>query len=391
MNLKPLTAAFLSAAIALGSMGSVPITNADTTDEEVTTYTVTYNLDYEGIYDSERDEDLSSIFVTAELAAGEYVDIPDVNVFADGLTSSGWTYDGVYMYEPGGFFKMPDHDIVLEPVWVDKNADLYTVSYDIDNDDYEILNEENFASKLYLPGKPVTVAKGSVSRNGYTQIGWIYDGNIFTISDKLVMPDHDVVFEPCWYKNYNVYYEAGDVDRINGTKTFVYDRYETNTFDLPTKDKISRNGFQIVGWLCDYDGKIYSPVSQFTMPSADVHFTAVWEPKTYTVVFRSKSDTSEIIKIAGETDTAITVPEVTSTKKGYEFVGWSYDGVIYQPGDDFVIPGAKPGVGIALDGVWEEEGTHQDSLTLAQARQKYIDGEISEEELLNLSDFVLGQ
>lgn len=387
-NFKSCIAAAVSAVIAFCSMSTYIVSGADSSTEQQT-YTLSYNLDFEGI--EIEDE---TVFESVEVAAGKNVIIPYSDIELGDTYVSGWTVDNVYMYESDDYFKMPAHDVVLQPVWVNfvHNDVTYEVSYNTDGDDYNLLNN-TFPSGSYRPGDPVTVNAKSILRDGYTQIGWTFEGNRFTIADKMIMPDHDVVFEPCWYKHYDQYYEAGDVDRINGSKMFIYSRYETNSFNLADSSKFSRSGFTLSGWLCDLDGQVYKTDALYSMPSSDVHFTAVWTPKNYTVVFKSGTGSSNTIKISGLTDTAITVPECPYSKTGYVFGGWKYKDEVYQPGDEFIIPGALPGLGISLDAVWVEpsEEKDYDSFTLAEARKKYTNGEITAEELQQIADFLVGR
>ncbi|MBQ8297582.1 MAG: InlB B-repeat-containing protein [Ruminococcus sp.] len=387
MKLKSCVAAAVSAAITLCSLSTLAVSNAET---EQQTYTVTYNVDTE-IFDA---EDLA-LFESYELEEGDYVDIVDLDVVTDTLTLSGWSYDGVFLYEPGDYFRMPAQDIVLEPVWIDEDSPYYNVSYNYENEEegWSVMNPDAFPNFDYHPGSAIQVCTATVMRDGYTQIGWRYNDLALDSSKKFIMPENDVVFEPNWHQNFHVHYEAGDVDRINGTASYVFTKYEGLTFDLADSSRLSRSGFTLSGWLSDLDGQVYKTGAQFTMPSSDVHFTAVWTPKTYTVVFKVNNGTSSTIKLSGETDTAIIAPECTYTKEGYVFAGWDYNGTIYQPGDEFIIPGALPGLGIQLTGVWVEPGSLEtvDSLTLVEARKQYVNGEITAEELRAVADSVLGK
>ena len=177
------------------------------------------------------------------------------------------------------------------------------------------------------------------------------------------MPDHDIELTPDWHKYYKLTYSPGDVDRLNGVTSSVFDRLEKQSTDLAESGRFSRNGFKITGWTCDYDGKVYAPLQDYVMPSQDVTFTAVWEPLTYTVVFMGNTGkTEDILRVKGQTDTTIICPEFTGTKNGYYFAGWQFDekvdgvttSTIYQPGDEFLIKGASPGMGISLSAVWKK-------------------------------------
>ncbi len=383
---KSFIAVAVSAIITASSAGSIISASTSTTAE---TYTLSFNYTGEGV--TCEDE---SLLQPQELKGGKTVNIPDIYLESETLGFSGWTYDNIRLYAPGDAFKMPESDVTLEPVWYDpKDEDVHTVSYNVVIDG--VVPEEGVPiSRNYVKGEIITIPMTSFDRDGFTQIGWTDGENVFNYSEKLIMPDHDVVLEPKWYEYFVVYYEAGDVDRINGVSAYAFERFETNKFDLADSTRLSRSGFDLTGWTCDYDGQVYKPGAYYTMPASDVRFTAIWTPKTYNVVFKVNNGTSSLIKISGQTDTAITVPECDYTYSGYVFKGWKFNDTIYQPGEEFIIPGALPGLGISLTGVWEEEGASQEevnSLSLAAARSQYVNGEIAADELSEISDFILNR
>ncbi len=375
MKLKSCIASALAAAITLSSASLLSFSNAAESTEP-TVYTLTYNVSDDGF----TAEDMT-LYETIQVEAGDYVIIPDQDVTSSvtEFKSSGWTDDGIFVYEPGDYYTMPDHDVTLEPVWIDNSDVEYSVTYNYKGDDYVVLNEKPFLGWDYYPGSAVPVISSKIMRDGYTQIGWLYNDGYYTDANKMIMPANDVVFEPKWYQNFDVYYESGDVDRINGTSTFIYERYETLVFDLANASKISRSGFNLTGWYCDFDQQVYKPGAQYTMPASEVHFTAVWTPKDYTVVFKSNNGKNETIKITGATDTVIVAPECTFTNGNLYFAGWDYEGTVYQAGEDFLIPGALPGLGIALTAVWSEEPL----LTAG------VMGDADENGLVELNDAVL--
>ncbi len=383
---KSFVAVAVSAIITVSSAGSIVSASSSTTVEM---YTLSFNYTGEGV--TCEDE---SLFQPLELKGGKTISIPDSYLESETLGFSGWTYDNIHLYAPGDAFKMPESDIVLEPVWYDpKDEDAHTISYNVVIDG--VVPEEGVpVPRNYVKGEVITIPMTSFHRDGFTQIGWTDGENVFNYSEKIIMPDHDVVLEPKWYEYFVVYYVAGEVDRINGVSAYAFERFETNKFDLADSTRLSRSGFDLTGWTCDYDGQVYKPGGYYTMPASDVTFTAVWTPKTYNVVFKVNNGTSSVLKVQGKTDTAITVPECNYTYKGYVFKGWKYNDTIYQPGEDFIIPGALPGLGISLTGVWEEEVVSDDevnSFSLAAARSQYVNGEITADELTEISDFILNR
>ncbi len=387
--LKKIAAAALSAVVMVCSLNAYTFSGG-AANEEKTVYTLSYNIEGLNIEDT-------SLFEPVQLEAGSYAQIPDVDIENDVTYASGWTSDGIYLYEPNDYYKMPEHDVELQIVWVDSSSDTFKVTYKTDGEecDFDEKGPVNIATIPYYPGECVVPSMVSLINKGdFLQSGWKFNGHVFNSTQKMIMPAEDVLFEPNWLGLFDVSYTAGDVDRINGTKTFTHKKTEGLEFDLSLSDRISRSGFNLVGWLCDYDNQIYKPGAYFNMVSQPVVFTAVWEPKSYVVVFNQNNGKAENIKISGKTDETIIAPEPTSTKEGYKFAGWQFEDVVYKPGEEFVIPGALPGLGIALKGVWvedtgEEDTDYYSSFTLVEARKQYVNGEISADELREIADFLL--
>lgn len=340
---------------------------ADTKDiSENKQVTVHFDISGEGVeFDKDIDGNILEIKdITADVNSS--VRLPEHYLVRKGYSFSGWTDDGVRGYPMDSVFQVGEEDVTLTPVWSDlNNKTSYNIEYkvEIDGEDTELpLTLQNLKQ---FPGTLVKVSLLAFDypQNTYAQIGWIYDGNTYLGQQCIIMPEHDIVLTPNWLKYYKLKYTAGDVDRLNGATSGEFDRLEKQDTGLAEAGRFSRNGFKIIGWSCDADGQVYAPLSNYMMPSQDVTFTAVWEPITYNILFMGNTGKADdIIKIEGKTDTAIICPEFTGTKTGYYFDGWKFEekinGVtqtaIYQPGDEFIIKGAKPGMGIYLSAVWKE-------------------------------------
>lgn len=296
-----------------------------------------------------------SLFDTITTTANN-ITIPAGYFSKDGVTFSGWTVDGVIGYTAGTFFAIP-HDvdkIVFEPCWVDTKAKPYTVTYNLEYEGEELekpewLEDEKYsANEIFTPNYAM-MQFDTVGTRGLT------DGErVFDIGDKLVMPDHDLVLYPIYFKRINLTYFAGDVDRLNGNDTVTFKRNEGSSDELAAPGRFSRNGFVLSGWKSSVDGKTYLPQQSVELPHEDVVYTAVWTPKEYKVVF-IPGNGGENIKVPGLTDTEIECPEPGITVKGKYFAGWQgSDGKLYAPGDKYMILGSKPGVGISFTAVWKD-------------------------------------
>lgn len=389
MKIKKLAAAAVSAVIALSSLSAYPSVSAETTDA-ASIYTLSYDLSEDGVVVED-----AEVYASVEIEGGDIVTVADGIVQREGYTLTGWTLNHITMYEAGDTFVMPEKDIVLEPVWINPgNEDFYKVNYYVEIDGV-VQDTSDMSILEYQPGSCVVISSMAFSRSGYMHTAWTDGTTEFNRLDKMIMPDHDVTLSPVWKKELNVIYDAGTEDRIVGNRSYVFPKLEGAPFELANTQRLVRQGFSIAGWHCELDGQDYKPLAEYVMPSTDITFTAIWKPITYTVVFKVNNGTSSMIKIAGETDSAIIAPECNYTKTGYKFAGWSYNDVIYQPGDEFIVPGAMPGLGIMLTGVWVEDTVEEeencDVFAVIEARQAYINGEITADELNEITDFVMGR
>ena len=351
------TAAFVSAAI-IASSSSAAVFSAYAEDTaESTGVTITFDVSGEGVEFGTKTD--PAVFNPVENAT--YISIPEGSLTKEGYHFNGWTYDGVYAYQKGDVFLVPeeilkqDKDVVLRPVWSSsaKDAVYHNVTYVTEFNGEPIERPEWLKDFKATAGQVVAPDMTSIKLDNAQSRGW-FCGNIqINYNQKIVMPDEDIILTPQWIKSINFTFYAGDVDRLNGNDTYSFPKNENSQTELAAADRFSRNGFNLTGWLSDYDGETYAPGATVTAPSVDVTFTAVWTPKTYTVVFKSGVSGINNVKIKGDTDTAIQCPDIE--RDGYRLTGWKFEDKTYKVGEDFVIPGAAPGLGISLDAVWTEE------------------------------------
>lgn len=286
-----------------------------------------------------------------------YISIPKGTFIKEGYQFSGWTVDGIEGYLPGDTYTITNAatEVVFEPVWYGtKDTNTHTVSYNLEH------NGEVLEYPEWL--KDLEAVEGMIITPDYTRIS-LDDGfsNGLILGDdyplifgkRFVMPAEDVVITPQWIKYINLTYYAGDVDRLVGNDINIYQKNGKTSTELAQSDRFSRMGFNLIGWLSDYDGQVYKPLQTVTLPDEDITFTAVWEPKNYVVVFDSRNG-GKSVKVNGKTDETIVCPEPDAPDNGKYFAGWKdSEGKIYQPGDEYLIYGALPGLGISLDGVWK--------------------------------------
>lgn len=297
-------------------------------------------------------------FETKGVTAG-YILIPDGKIDKEDCSFEGWTVDGELGYVAGDFYRLPEEggEVVFKPVWTDANDEnRYNITYTIDIDGIE--RPEDLKDRKAKANSLIGLNMLSIEGDKIYSVGWTDGEHTYTGTDKFIMPAKDVEFTPVWRHVIDIKFVTGDVDRINGMTEFVTVGKEQTKTETSANNRFSRNGFNLVGWKSSFDGEIYKPLQTFVCPGEDVVFTAVWEPKTYKVLFSAETGNSaDNQRVEGKTDETITVPENTAVKAGYVFSGWkSGDGKVYQPGEEYLILGAMPGTGISLSAVWTPEG-----------------------------------
>ncbi|HQM02857.1 MAG TPA: dockerin type I repeat-containing protein [Ruminococcus flavefaciens] len=291
--------------------------------------------------------------------ANDSVKLPDVLLEKDGYVFQGWTSDGVYGHAANSIIRTSDQDIVLEPVFsVYKDKAVYKIHYEVDfGDGNGIVDTSKQLKDISAhPNEFIKLSFMSYQNEFKKSTGWTDGEHNFLQEQLLIMPSHDLTLTPIWHNRLTLKYYAGDFDDIVGATTAEFDVIETQKKDIATASRFARIGYKIDHWHCDYDDKDYAFLSSFTMPDVNVTMTAVWVPMDYNVVFIPGVSGAANIKVPGKTGETIKVPEMDAQREGYTFGGWTYEDVIYQPGDDFLIKGAIPGMGIALQAVWLKEG-----------------------------------
>lgn len=376
-------------------------------DDTITVDEITITFDYSGD-DVEVTDNYKELLQPVVLSPTSSITIPTAFPTREGYFFSGWTYDGIHAYTYGDTFRSPDgNDVTLTPIWGLKNQEVkYTVKYEVEQNGEIIDTSQELPDTQVYAGQVFQVSLISYTYGDYIQLGWEFEGTEMRGQEKFIMPDHDVTLTPAWKKRYKITYTVGDVDRVTGATYMEYYQPETISTNLQADTRFSRDGFKIVGWLCDDDNIVYATsYPSYVMPSHDVTFTAVWEAKEYTVVFKQDSNSSNNIKIKGFTDTEITTPEATITQTGKYLAGWEdEDGVIYPVGSQYMIKGAIAGKGITLSAVWVDNGSPLTTTTTTQTTTtttttittssstnttNVVWGDANDDGVLNISDAVM--
>ena len=282
--------------------------------------------------------------------------IPNIKLKKEGFYFNGWTSDFIYGYEPGDIFSPDKTNTTFFPIFEDKNdTTSFRVEYRV-----EYNGEVTDVSKELRPSTQrakhlVQISALSYYNDKASSKGWTDGINEFYSSDKLVMPRKNLTLYAIFHNYHKLYYLHGNVDGIVGNPDAPLVYTEGASIDLAESTRLGRMGYKIVGWHCEYDGKDYPIFYPYILPDADIVMTAIWEPIEYTIVFITGVTNIPNIKIKAKTKETILVPNIDEKREGYIFIGWTFFGKQYKPGDELIVEGQMPGLGISGKAIWIKE------------------------------------
>lgn len=194
------------------------------------------------------------------------------------------------------------------------NPTKYNISYDSSNSRWTVVLKDN--STYYM--------HGYVSGSSYDfRVSTSGSGNkyrIYLYKNTSTVTYSEYVTTCVQVTKYNVTYNIGDA---TGTAPTESPKAEDTEFTLASADGLTKDGYSFAGWLCNHDSKTYNAGEEYTMPAADVTFTAQWnELPKYTVTFYNKGKKySEVTQTTAFA--AVECPIDLVACDGYTFAGWS--------------------------------------------------------------------
>jgi hypothetical protein len=318
-------------------------------DEETQVFYINFDLSNEEFKYKNESEKIENIVVKNT----NIVALPKILLVKEGFYFNGWTSDFVYGYAPGDNFTPKEKNTTLYPIFEDKNDTTYfRLEYKV-----EFEGENIDISKKIWPSTERAKSLKTIrlytytNEKGSTQ-GWTDGTHEFYYYHKLVMPRKNVTLYAIFHNFVYFSYSHGDVDGIIGNPEAPFKYLEGGIVDLAESTRLRRRGYTIVGWHCDYDGKDYPIFYRYVLPDADVVMTAIWEPIEYNILFMTRVREIPNIRIKGKTEEVISVPNIEEKREGFVFNGWNFEGIQYQPGDEFIIKGQDPGIGISAEALW---------------------------------------
>lgn len=290
--------AFESAKINGYTFSNITSTHTIKVEFAISSYTLTYNLNYEGKTHEE-----------------PYKYMQTISLIAD-PTRTGYTFGGWYN-EAGcttaiNLTTMPAGDVEIFAKW---EANEYTITYNFNypeqyiqqNPNAELTREDAHKYtdifKLYQP-----------SIEGYTFGGWYYDLDFKQECLIDTMPAENVEVYAKWIANpftltFNLNYFGAE------NKTKVYEAGE-NIVSIP--EGIERVGHTLEGWYIDV---LCTTPFNFIMPTHDYTIYANWTVNAYTITYMLNYDGLKHDEQTLNYDAIITVP-TGLTREGYTFKGW---------------------------------------------------------------------
>ena len=130
-------------------------------------------------------------------AAGETISLPTAGTLAKaGYIFDGWSYNGK-TYAVGASFTVPAGNVTFTAVWK-ADETTYTISFSGGSG----TTGNAPADMKYAAGTKITIpSAGTLVRDGYTFVGWKYNGKTYGAGDTFTVPANNVVFTAVWKAN----------------------------------------------------------------------------------------------------------------------------------------------------------------------------------------------
>ena len=215
------------------------------------------------------------------------------------------------------------------PLTLTLTADkLYTVTMDTAGGDPIRPIQYTVESEAFQLPTPV--------RTGYIFLGWTGEG--ITEPQKTIEIPQGSTGDRTYTANWQVIeytITLLDMDGAGTSEALVYTVEQPVTLPTPT-----REGYAFLGWTVNSD---MAPQLTVVLPQGSIGnktYTANWELTGYTVTMNLNGGSGETTLLYTVEDEEFALP--TSTRNGYEFVGWTGEGII-MPQLNVTIPTGSTG------------------------------------------------
>ena len=159
------------------------------------------------------------------------------------------------------------------------------------------------------------------TRNGYEFVGWTGEG-ITTPQTSVKIPKGSTG-NKAYTANWQVIEYTITLDTNGGP---VVSPIKYTVEDLFTLPYILRPGYEFAGWTLDGSGMLpFTPLIIYPGTTGDLHYKAEWRLAEYTITMDLDGGSGQEKVVYTITDEDFELP--TPTRNGYEFVGWTGEGI----------------------------------------------------------------
>ena len=174
------------------------------------------------------------------------------------------------------------------------------------------------------------------TRNGYEFVGWTGEG-ITTPQTSVIIPKGSTG-NKAYTANWQVIEYTITLDTNGGP---VVSPIKYTVEDLFTLPYILRPGYEFAGWTLDGSGMLpFTPLIIYPGTTGDLHYKAEWRLAEYTITMDLDGGSGQEKVVYTITDEEFELP--TPTRNGYEFVGWTGEGIT-TPQTSVIIPKGSTG------------------------------------------------
>ena len=159
------------------------------------------------------------------------------------------------------------------------------------------------------------------TRNGYEFVGWT--GEDITTPQTSVKIPKGSTGNKAYTANWQVIEYTITLDTNGGP---VVSPIKYTVEDLFTLPYILRPGYEFAGWTLDGSGMLpFTPLIIYPGTTGDLHYKAEWRLAEYTITMDLDGGSGQEKVVYTITDEEFELP--TPTRNGYEFVGWTGEGI----------------------------------------------------------------
>ena len=228
-----------------------------------------------------------------------------------GYTFLGWTGEGITTPQPNVTIpKGSTGDKTYIENW---ELTEYTITMD--------LNGGSGQEKVVYTMTDEDFELPTPTRNGYEFVGWTGEG-ITTPQTSVKIPKGSTG-NKAYTANWQVIEYTITLDTNGGP---VVSPIKYTVEDIFTLPYILRPGYEFAGWTLDGSGMLpFTPLIIYPGTTGDLHYKAEWRLAEYTITMDLDGGSGQEKVVYTITDEEFELP--TPTRNGYEFVGWTGEGI----------------------------------------------------------------